>query len=45
MTMNAKSILVVVAILLFVAGIIWDVRIGLAGGIVLGAANFVPPQA
>ena len=41
MNMNAKTILVVVAILLFVAGIIFDARIGLAGGIVLGASEFV----
>jgi len=40
--MNAKHILVIVAILLAVAGIVWDARIGLAGVIILGAAQFVP---
>jgi len=40
--MNPKTIMIVVAILLFVAGIIWDARIGMAGGIVLGAAQLAP---
>jgi len=40
--MKAKEILIIAAILLAVAGIIWDARIGLAGLIVLAAANFVP---
>jgi hypothetical protein len=40
--MNAKHILVIVAIGLAAAGIVWDTRIGLAGVIVLSAINFVP---
>jgi len=40
--MNTKQILVVVAMALAVAGMIWDARIGLAGLIILGAANLIP---
>jgi len=40
--MNPKTILIVIGILLFAAGIIWDARIGMTGGIVLGASLLIP---